>query len=192
MREITLKRKTKETDITLTLGLDGGGENNISTGIGFFDHMLNSLAFHAGWKLTLDAKGDLDVDCHHTVEDTGILLGKALSEILGGKRGINRFGDASIPLDEALSAAVVDVSGRAFLVFDADFSSDMVGNMDTQTVAEFFRAFAFNAGITLHIRLLYGQNDHHKIESIFKSVAHALKKALAPNGDTVLSTKGIL
>lgn len=192
MRETTLTRKTRETDITLTLCIDGSGKTQINTGIGFFDHMLNSLCVHAGWNLSLTAKGDLGVDCHHTVEDVGILLGKALGEILGDKGGICRFGEATIPMDEALAQCAVDISGRPFLVFGALFSDSKVGEMDTQTVEEFFRAFAFNAGITLHLNLLYGNNDHHCVEVLFKVAAHALKRALQTTGGGVLSAKGVL
>ena len=192
MREVMLTRKTKETDITLTLDIDGSGQTQIETGIGFFDHMLNSLCVHAGWSLLLTAKGDLEVDCHHTVEDVGILLGRALGNILADKGGIKRFGHATIPMDEALAMCAVDVSGRPFLVFNADFADSRVGEMDTQTVEEFFRTFAFNAGITLHLNLLYGQNDHHRVEALFKATAHALREALVATDGGVLSAKGLL
>lgn len=192
MRVAEINRKTKETDIKISLNLDNSEKISISTGIGFFDHMLNSFAVHSGIGIVLEAVGDLLVDSHHTVEDTGIVLGKAFAEALKDKSGINRYGFASIPMDESLAEASVDVSGRPFLVFNADFSDDRIGDFDTQVAEEFFRAFAFNAGITLHINLRYGKNDHHKCEAIFKAVAHAVKQAVAVSGDGVLSTKGVL
>lgn len=192
MRVAEINRKTKETDIKIILNLDNSEKTSISTGIGFFDHMLNSFAVHSGIGIVLEAVGDLLVDSHHTVEDTGIVLGKAFAEALKDKSGINRYGFASIPMDESLAEASVDVSGRPFLVFNADFSDDRIGDFDTQVAEEFFRAFAFNAGITLHINLRYGKNDHHKCEAIFKAVAHAVKQAVAVSGDGVLSTKGVL
>lgn len=191
MRTSVIERKTKETDIKLRLNLDGG-EVSVSTGIGFFDHMLTALAVHSGTGITLEAVGDLFVDSHHTVEDTGIVLGQAFAEALGDKSGIARYGTAVIPMDEALSECSLDISGRPFLVFNAEFESDKIGDFDTQLTEEFFRAFAYNAGITMHINLRYGANDHHKCEAIFKSVAHALKTAVAMNGGGVLSTKGVL
>ena len=171
MRNSSVERKTKETEITVSLSLDGGNAD-IDTGIGFFDHMLTALALHGGFGLCVKVKGDLYVDCHHTIEDTGIVLGKAFYEALGDKGGINRYGSFYIPMDEALAFASVDVSGRPFLVF---------------------KAIAVNAGITLHINSLYGNNSHHIIEAVFKAVAHALKTAVAQtnNGET-LSTKGSL
>ena len=155
--------------------------------------MLNSFAVHSGIGLCLETVGDLLVDCHHTVEDTGIVLGKAFAEALGDKSGINRYGFASIPMDVSLAEASIDVSGRPFLVFNADFSDDKIGDFDTQVTEEFFRAFAFNAGITLHTDMVYGTNDHHKCEAVFKAVAHALKMATAydESGKT-LSTKGVI
>ncbi len=192
MRVAEIDRKTKETDIKISLNLDNSEKISISTGIGFFDHMLNSFAVHSGIGIVLEAVGDLLVDSHHTVEDTGIVLGKAFAEALKDKVGINRYGFASIPMDESLAEASVDVSGRPFLVFNADFSDDRIGDFDTQVAEEFFRAFAFNAGITLHINLRYGKNDHHKCEAIFKAVAHAVKQAVAESGEGILSTKGVL
>ena len=167
MRTSTVARKTKETDIFLTLNLDGTGNFKGGSGIGFFDHMLNSFAVHSGFDLSLDCTGDLQVDCHHTIEDIGIVLGKALGEALGEKAGILRYGDSLIPMDEALARAVIDVSGRPFLVFSADFSDGRVGDMDSCMVKEFFRAVAFNAGLTLHLSLLYGENTHHGIGFFF-------------------------
>ena len=194
MRKADVARKTKETDITLSLAFD---EVNpivqINTGIGFFDHMLTALAVHAGLSLSLSCKGDLHVDCHHTIEDTGIVLGDALCRALGDKGGIARYGSFYIPMDEALGFASIDISGRPFLVFHAEFAADRVGGMDTQMVEEFFRAMAFHAGITLHLSVRYGTNDHHKAEALFKAFAHALKAAAARNADgSVLSTKGVL
>lgn len=191
MRTSVIERKTKETDIKLRLDLDGG-EVSISTGIGFFDHMLTALAVHGGIGLSVEAVGDLFVDSHHTVEDTGIVLGQAFAEALGDKSSIMRYGSASIPMDESLADCSLDISGRPYLVFNADFDSDKIGDFDTQLAEEFFRAFAFNAGITMHINLRYGSNDHHKCEAVFKSVAHALKTAVSKNGYGVLSTKGVL
>ena len=188
-----IERKTKETDIKAELTLYGSKTVNIDTGIGFFDHMLTALAVHGGFGLTLTCKGDLYVDGHHTVEDCGIVLGKALAEELGDKSGIVRFGTAFIPMDEALSMCSVDVGGRPFLVCDAEFSDDRTGSFDNCLCEEFFRAFAFNAGITLHIKNMYGKNDHHKIESMFKACAYALKQATAKNSDgSTVSTKGVL
>ena len=192
MRTAKIERKTTETDITLSVDLDGKGQVSIDTGIGFFDHMLTALAVHSGVDMTVKCKGDLNVDGHHSVEDIGICLGKAFAEALGDKSGIARYGSAYVPMDESLAFCSLDISGRAFLVFNASFSDDRIGEFDTCLAEEFFRAFAFNAGITLHIRQEYGKNDHHICEAIFKAVAHALKQALASNGGGVLSTKGVL
>lgn len=192
MRTAKIERKTKETDIKLSVDLDGKRQVSIDSGIGFFDHMLTALAVHSGVDMTVVCKGDLNVDGHHSVEDIGICLGKAFAEALGDKSGIARYGSAYVPMDEALAFCSLDISGRAFLVFNASFSDDRIGEFDTCLAEEFFRAFAFNAGITLHIRQEYGKNDHHICEAIFKAVAHALKQALASNGGGVLSTKGVL
>ena len=192
MRTAQITRTTKETDITAKLSLDGG-EVSISTGIGFLDHMLTALAVHGGFGLCLDAKGDLNVDGHHTAEDIGIVLGMALKEALGDRSGIMRYGSAYIPMDEALAFCSLDISGRPFLVFNADFKNERVGEFDTCLTEEFMRAFAFNAGITLHLRVEYGNNDHHKIEALFKAMAYALKAAVKRNADgSVVSTKGVL
>lgn len=192
MRTSEITRTTKETDITLKLNLDGG-EVRVDTGIGFFDHMLNSFATHGGFGLELTAKGDLEVDGHHTVEDVGIVLGKAFNEALGDKGSIERFGSFYVPMDEALAFASVDVSGRPFLVFDAEFPQDTCGDYDCSLTVEFMRALAFNAQITLHIKSVYGDNSHHITEAIFKSAAHALKAAVAQtNTGKPLSTKGVL
>lgn len=193
MRSAKITRKTKETDILVELNIDGNSEVDIDTGIGFFDHMLTALAVHAGWNLKLKCKGDLQVDCHHTIEDCGIVLGKALNEALTDKSGIMRYGNAAIPMDECLAFAAIDVSGRPYCVFNCDFAFEKMGQMDTQMTEEFFKALAFNAQITLHINLMYGVNDHHKAEACFKAAAHAFKQALSKNADgTVLSTKGVL
>ena len=192
MRTAQITRTTKETDITLSIDLDGKGNVSIASGIGFFDHMLTALAVHSGVDMDIKCKGDLYVDGHHSVEDIGICLGKAFAQALGDKAGIARYGSAFVPMDEALAFCSLDISGRSFLVFDASFSDDRIGEYDTCLTEEFFRAFAFNAGITLHIRQEYGKNDHHIAEAIFKAVAHALKQALAVNGGAVLSTKGVL
>lgn len=193
MRESEISRKTRETDIKIKIRFDECGKSNISTGIGFFDHMLTALSAHSGISLDINVKGDLHVDGHHTVEDTGIVLGQAIAKALGDKSGIERYGTAYIPMDESLAFASLDISNRPFLVFNAEFTNDMIGGYDVCLTEEFFRSFAFNAGITLHINLLYGSNDHHKCEAIFKAVAHALKQAVALNKDgKTLSTKGVL
>ncbi len=192
MRTSEITRKTKETDITLKLCLDGG-EVKIDTGIGFFDHMLNSFATHGGFGLEISAKGDLEVDGHHTVEDVGIVLGKAFNEALGDKGSIERFGSFYVPMDEALAFASVDVSGRPFLVFDAEFPQAVCGDYDCSLTVEFMRALAYNAQITLHIKSVYGDNSHHITEAVFKAAAHALKEAVAQNNSgKPLSTKGVL
>ncbi|MCI1956006.1 MAG: imidazoleglycerol-phosphate dehydratase HisB [Oscillospiraceae bacterium] len=191
MRTSVQKRKTKETDISLELCLDGGGVS-ISTGIGFFDHMLNSFAVHGSFGLRLKTVGDLEVDCHHTVEDTGIVLGDAFADALGDRSGIARFGSFYAPMDEALAFAAVDVSGRPFLVFHADFPQERIGGYDSCMTEEFFRAFAFHAGITLHARVEYGENAHHQTEALFKAAAHAVRLAVGETGNGVLSTKGSL
>lgn len=193
MRTGTVERKTRETDISITLSIDGKGNSEIATGIGFFDHMLTALSKHSGISMNIKAVGDLDVDGHHTVEDTGIVLGQALAKALGDKSGIARYGTAYIPMDEALGFCSLDISNRPFLVFKGEFSNQMIGEYDACLTEEFFRAFAFNAGITMHLNMVYGSNDHHKCEAVFKAAAHALKAAVKEleNGET-LSTKGTL
>ncbi len=191
MRHAQLTRNTKETRIALKLTLEGG-EVSVDTGIGFFDHMLTALAFYAGFGLELKAEGDLYVDGHHTVEDVGIVLGQALKEALGDKRGIRRFASAEIPMDEALCRTVLDVSNRPFLVFEAEMPQPMIGGYDSCLTAEFMRAFAMNAGITLHQRCKYGANAHHINEALFKSLGAALKAAVKVEGNGVTSTKGVL
>lgn len=193
MREATVTRNTRETQITVSVRLDGMGKSNISTGIGFFDHMLTALSRHSGISMDIKANGDLYVDGHHTVEDTGIVLGQALNQALGDKSGIARYGSAYIPMDEALSFCALDLSNRPYVVFNGTFTNQMIGQYDACLTEEFFRALAVNAGITLHLDMRYGSNDHHKCEALFKAFAHALKAAIRFNEDgTVLSTKGVL
>ncbi len=187
----TVERKTKETQISVALSLDGG-EIAIDTGIGFFDHMLHALAFYAGFGLQLTAKGDLQVDGHHTVEDVGIVLGQALSKALGDKAGITRFSSVFVPMDEALARTVLDISGRPFLVFDADMPQEIIGGYDSCLTEEFMRALAVNAGLTLHQKALYSKNAHHITEALFKSLGLALREAVAVRGEGVTSTKGVL
>jgi len=193
MRTAAIQRETKETQISIELALDGKGKAEISTGIGFFDHMLTALSVHSGISMKIKVTGDLYVDCHHTIEDTGIALGQALGQALGNKSGIVRYGTAYIPMDESLAMASLDLSNRPFLVFNCLFTNQSCGEYDLCMTEEFFRAFAFNSGMTLHINLLYGSNDHHKAEAIYKAVAHALKTAVQKNSDgSTLSTKGVL
>ena len=193
MREAVIERNTKETQIQVKVVLDGKGVADIHTGIGFFDHMLTALAVHSGISMHIQVAGDLHVDGHHTVEENGIVLGKAIGEALGDKSGITRYGSAFIPMDESLAFCSLDISNRPFLVFQGTFTNAMIGQYDTCLTEEFFRAFAFQAGITLHINMMYGTNDHHKCEAAFKAVAHALQIAITPtkSGQT-LSTKGVL
>lgn len=193
MREATVTRNTKETQITVTVRLDGKGESEIATGIGFFDHMLTAMSRHSGISMKVQANGDLYVDGHHTVEDTGIVIGQALMQALGDKSGIARYGSAYIPMDEALSFCALDLSNRPYVVFRGEFTNQMIGQYDACLTEEFFRALAVNAGITLHLDMCCGSNDHHKCEALFKAFAHALKAAVRENADgTVLSTKGAL
>ena len=194
-RDTTIKRTTKETDISIALDLDGTGETDIETGIGFFDHMLESFGRHGLFDLDINVKGDLHVDGHHTVEDTGIVLGQAFAKTVGNKRGIIRYGNITLPMDEALVLAAVDFSGRGALYWDMDVPYQMVGSFDSTLAKEFFIAFATNAGITLHVKQLAGENVHHIIEATFKAVARALRSAVridpaAP--DALPSTKGAL
>lgn len=189
-----IHRKTNETDIRLKLNLDGRGLASVKTGIGFFDHMLNSFARHGFFDMELEADGDLHVDCHHTVEDTGIVLGTALKEALGDKKGIRRYGYFVLPMDEALVLAAVDLSGRPYFECDAQFTAERVGDFDTEMVREFFYALSYSAGMNLHIKVLSGRNNHHIIECIFKTFAKALDMAVGLDGriGDVLSTKGSL
>ena len=192
MRTAKIERNTKETQITVELNLDGG-EVEISTGIGFFDHMLTAFGVHGGFGLKVKVTGDLEVDTHHTVEDTGIALGMAFKEALGDMSGIVRYGTFFIPMDEAMAMCTLDISNRPFLVFKASFEQELCGDYETCVTEEFFRAFAMNSCITLHIKVPYGANAHHEIEAIFKAVAHSLQIATRKNQDgSVLSTKGVL
>jgi len=187
-------RKTKETDINVQLNIDGDGGAQINTGIGFFDHMLTSFFTHGRFDGKISTKGDTDVDFHHSVEDTGIVLGMAFSGALSDKKNIKRFGSSFVPMDECLVLASVDISGRPYLVFDCDFPSQKIGDMDTELFKEFFRALCFNAGMTLHIKLLYGSNSHHIAEAAFKASARAIREACSIDSSIggVLSTKGII
>ena len=194
-RTATITRTTKETDITLTIGLDGQGSVNVDTGIGFFDHVLDAFGRHGLFDLEVSAKGDLHVDGHHTVEDVGIVLGKAFAEALGDKRGIVRYGDIALPMDEALVLAAVDISGRGALYWDIDVPYALLGLFDSTLAKEFFTAFATNAGVTLHVQQLAGENVHHVVECLFKAVARALRAAVAIDpraADALPSTKGAL
>lgn len=192
MRQAHVSRTTKETQIEATLNLDGG-EVSVETGIGFFDHMLTAFAVHGGLGLTLHAKGDLQVDPHHTVEDVGIVLGDAIAQAVGDKAGIARYGSFSVPMDESLAFACLDISGRPYLVFRAEFPQQRMGEYDACLTEEFFRALAFHAGITLHLASPYGGNSHHMAEAMYKAAGHALRLAVAKTGSNeVLSTKGTL
>jgi imidazoleglycerol-phosphate dehydratase len=194
-RTVSLARKTLETDITLTLSLDGSGKADIATGIGFLDHMLTALTRHALLDLTLRATGDLHIDFHHTTEDVGIVLGQAVAQALGERRGVTRFGHALIPMDEALAEVAIDLSGRPFLAWDVTFAQPKIGEMDTELFEEFFRALAFNALLTLHVTRRAGHNAHHVAEACFKATARALRMAVTLDpriGDAVPSTKGAL
>src|SRR5580692_3985343 len=195
MRTATIKRKTKETDIAVTVNLDGTGVSKVATGIGFFDHMLDLLARHSRIDIEVKADGDLHVDHHHTTEDVGIALGQAVKQALGDMKGITRYADVHVPMDEALTRVAIDISGRPFLVFKAEFVRDKVGPFDTELVREWFQAFAINAAVTLHVATLYGANDHHIAESCFKGLARALRAAVAIDpraAHEVPSTKGTL
>jgi imidazoleglycerol-phosphate dehydratase len=194
-RTATIARKTKETEITATINLDGTGAYDIKTGVGFLDHMLEQLARHGLIDITLRAKGDLHIDYHHTVEDTGIVLGQALAKAMGDKVGITRYADTHLAMDEAMTRVAVDVSGRPYLVWDVTFSRDKLGEMDTELFREWFQAFAQSAGITLHIATLYGQNNHHIAETCFKGLARTLRQALTIDprqAGRIPSTKGSL
>lgn len=190
-RKAFVSRKTKETDIHIELDLDGSGASAIDTGIGFFDHMLEAFARHSGYDLTVNASGDLHVDSHHLVEDTGIVLGQAVLQALGDKRGIARFGEARIPMDEALAEVALDISGRSFLVMKAEFFSPIIGTYGTQMTRHFFESFASAAGINLNMKA-EGDDDHHKTEALFKAFAYAMKRATVIEGKDIKSTKGVL
>lgn len=195
MRKAEVKRATKETDIAVAVDLDGKGVSSVETGIGFLDHMLDLLARHSRIDITVKAKGDLHIDYHHTAEDVGIALGQAVKQALGDMKGITRYADVHVPMDEALTRVAIDVSGRPFLVFKVNFTRDKIGTFDTELVNEWFQAFAMNSGITLHVETLYGSNDHHISESCFKALARALRGALAIDpraANEIPSTKGML
>lgn len=193
-RKAEIKRNTLETQIVMSLDLDGSGVNDIYTGIGFFDHMLTHISKHGFMDFNVSVEGDLDVDCHHTVEDVGIVLGKCISQALGSKVGIKRYGYSLIPMDEVLVMCAIDFSGRPMLCFDAQFTAPVLGSFDTEMVEEFFKAVADNCGMTLHIKVLYGKNNHHIAEGIFKAFGRAMDMAVTVDSriDGVLSTKGML
>jgi imidazoleglycerol-phosphate dehydratase len=194
-RKATLTRKTKETDIVTTVNLDGSGTYNVSTGIGFLDHMLEQLSRHSLMDIELTARGDLHIDAHHTTEDSGIVLGQAVAEALGERRGIQRYGHAYIPMDETLTRVSIDISGRPYLIWKVQFTQPKLGEMDSELFREWFQAFAFNAGATLHIENLYGINNHHIVESCFKGLARSLRDAMEIDPrktDAIPSTKGSL
>lgn len=194
MRKASVKRTTKETDIAVTVSIDGSGHSSISTGIGFLDHMLDLFAKHGQFDLTVKCKGDLHVDDHHTTEDVGIAIAKAFNDALGDKKGITRYGTAYVPMDEALARTVVDLSGRSAIVFHAEFNRKKVGDLSTEMIEHFFASFAENLKANVHIEVLYGKNTHHKIEAIFKSFARAMRQACEHDSRVkgVLSTKGKL
>jgi imidazoleglycerol-phosphate dehydratase len=195
MRKAEIARRTNETEITVSVNLDGTGAHEIATGIGFLDHMLDQLARHSLIDITIEAKGDLHIDFHHTAEDVGIALGQAVKQALGDKQGISRYGSCDLPMDEALTRVALDVSGRPFLVWKVEFTRDKVGEMDTELFREWFQAFAINAGITLHVENVYGDNNHHIAESAFKALARALRLAVEIDpraSDRIPSTKGTL
>lgn len=193
-RIANINRVTKETDIRLSLNLDSNEESNINTGIGFFDHMLNSFAKHSFTQLELSVKGDLDVDTHHSVEDTGIVLGQGIKEAIGDKKGIKRYGSLIIPMDESLILCSLDLSGRPYLVFDVPLTVEKVGDLDTEMVKEFFYAISYSAGMNLHFKLIHGDNNHHIVEGLFKAFAKALDEAVSFDDriKDVLSTKGTI
>ena len=195
MRTATIERRTKETGISVTVNLDGGGEYSVETGIGFLDHMLEQLSRHSLIDLTVKAKGDLHIDFHHTTEDTGIAIGEAVAKALGDRAGITRYGSALIPMDETLSRITLDVSNRPYLIWQVKFSRPKLGEMDTELFKEWFQAFAQAAGITLHVENIYGENNHHIVESCYKGLARALRQAIEIDprkSDAVPSTKGVL
>ena len=192
MRRGFVERDTLETKIKVNLDLDGNGKAEIDTGVGFLDHMLTLMAFHGKFDLTVIAKGDLYVDDHHTIEDIGICIGKAFKDAIGDRKGIRRYSTVYIPMDESLAYTSLDISNRPYLVFNVNFTNEKVGNMSTQMFKEFFRAFVNESRITLHINLIYGENDHHKIEAVFKSFARALKEGSEVISDDISSSKGVL
>ena len=194
-RKASVERKTKETEISVSVDLDGSGKSEIATGIGFLDHMLEQLSRHSLIDLTVKAKGDLHIDFHHTTEDTGIAIGEAVSKALGERKGINRYGDAMIPMDETLTRVALDASNRPYLIWKVSFTKPKLGEMDTELFKEWFQAFAQNAGLTLHIENIYGENNHHIVESCYKGLARALRAAVEIDprkSDAIPSTKGVL
>ena len=193
-RTATVTRQTRETDITVTLNLDGSGRADLATGIGFFDHMLDGFARHGLFDLTVRCTGDLQVDCHHTIKDVGITLGQAIAKALGDKVGLVRYGSCLLPMDETLALCAVDLCGRPYFVYDANFATPACGGMDTQMAREFFYAVSYAAAMNLHLKVLYGENDHHKLEAMFKAFAKALSAATRQDAriEGVLSTKGSL
>lgn len=191
-RSASVKRTTRETDIELSLSLDGSGRSSIDTGIGFLDHMLELFAFHGSLDLEIKCSGDLEVDTHHTTEDIAIALGQAIREALGDKKGIERYGMCYLPMDETLARIVLDFSGRSCCVFRAEFTRDSLGSLAIEDIREFFMALSANAGLTLHAEVLYGSNDHHRAESIFKGLGRAVKSAISVTSDRILSTKGVI
>lgn len=194
MRDATVTRETKETQIKVSIDLDGTGSSDIATGIGFFDHMLEGFSKHGFFDLNVQTEGDIQVDVHHSVEDTGIVLGQAIKEALGDKKGIRRFGDCILPMDDALAICAIDLGGRPYFAFDAEFTDPKIGELDTQMIREFFYAISYTCGMNLHIKLLSGVNDHHKAEAIFKAFGKALDQATSFDARVtdVLSTKGTL
>lgn len=194
MRKSQIQRSTNETSINISINLDGEGVTNINTGIGFFDHMLTLFAAHGRFDLDVECDGDIEVDGHHSVEDIGIALGTTIKNALGDKRGINRYGTFYLPMDESLAFVSLDISGRPYLVYDGGEMTPMIGNYDTELTEEFLRALAFNAGLTLHVKILYGKNSHHKVEAIFKALGHALRIAVEkdPRMNDIPSTKGVI
>ncbi|MDF2947187.1 MAG: hisB [Bacillales bacterium] len=192
MRNASILRDTKETQISIKLNLDGEGQSNIQTGIGFLDHMLTLFSFHSGFDLDLKCNGDLEVDDHHTAEDIGIAIGQALLSALGDKKGISRYGTSYVPMDETLARVVVDLSGRHYLHYDGKLEHDRLGTLDTQNVKEFFRAFSYEARMNLHMEVFYGDNDHHKAEALFKATGRALRDAVTVVSNKLPSTKGVL
>ena len=192
MRAVTINRQTKETDIKLTLNLDGSGKSELQTGVGFFDHMLTAFAFHAGIDLEVTCTGDLHIDEHHTVEDIGLVLGEALQTAIGDKVGINRYGMSYVPMDETLARVVIDFSGRPAFVYDDLLQMSKIGDLQSQNVKEFFKSVANEAKMNLHMAVLYGDNDHHKVEALFKAFGRAVKEAKTIVSDRLMSTKGVL
>lgn len=192
MRKANITRKTRETSIEIALNLEGAGEIKISSGLGFLDHMLQALSFYAGFDLSLSCRGDLEVDSHHSAEDIGLVLGEAFKEALGEKRGIRRFSSKITPMDESLALVAVDISNRPLLAENLNFNRESIGSLGTEDFKEFLRAFAMSSGITLHIDLMRGENDHHKAEAVFKGLGRALREAVEIVGEDVVSTKGVL